>query len=398
MLFFFFLAFSFSGMLCAFILLILNRVDVFANRLLAMGLLNISAVIVLNGLTYVDGFYLSYPHLYRLGIFSQYLLAPFFYLYVRATINREVCFHKWDWLHFVPALLHFIEFIPFYLMPTAEKISYLKNSFSHVEILSEQKEGLLPANLHPILKTGTGIVYEFFQVRLLYFSHRNNSKWLNKNKRVWTWLIRLTFFHSLTYLFVFVFSIFNIGVDLRIWSILSLGVVQFFCTITLVFNPRVLYGMKETLDLTVLLDIEDHKESSSKKFILSFDKKKLYKVTLESFIESEKPYLKKKYSIREFAIDCNIPVHHLSIVINGEYGCNYTDFINSYRINYIIAHRYDEKLSSFSFEGLSSEAGFNSRNSFLNAFKKVTGQTPSDYFTQKKHNSIKESIKPISFL
>lgn len=397
MLLFFFLAFSFSGMLCAFILLILNRVDVFANRLLAMGLLNISAVIVLNGLTYVDGFYLSYPHLYRLGIFSQYLLAPFFYLYVRATINREVRFRKWDWLHFIPALLHFIEFIPFYFMPTAEKIAYLKIAFSNVEILSEQKEGLLPANLHPILKTGTGIVYEFFQVRLLFFSYKNNYKWLKKNKRVWTWLVWLTFFHSLTYLFVFVFSIFNIGVDLRIWSILSLAVVQFFCVITLVFNPRVLYGMKEPLGITASLDADFQTELSSKKFILSSEKKKLYKAALESFIESEKPYLKKKYSIREFAIDCNIPVHHLSIVINGEYGCNYTDFINSYRINYIIDHRYDEKWSSFSFEGLSSEAGFNSRNSFLNAFKKVTSQTPSDYFAQKKHNSIK-SIKPISFL
>ncbi|MDI1306522.1 MAG: helix-turn-helix domain-containing protein [bacterium] len=179
-------------------------------------------------------------------------------------------------------------------------------------------------------------------------------------------------------------------------SILSLGVVQFFCTITLIFNPRVLYGMKETLDVAASFDTEDQTESSSKKFILSSSKKKMYRQTLEAFIESQKPYLKKKYSIREFALDCDIPVHHLSIVINREYGCNYTDFINRYRINYIIVHRYDENWSSFSFEGLSSEAGFNSRNSFLNAFKKVTGQTPSDYFAQKKHKNVKSIIPIIS--
>jgi AraC-like DNA-binding protein len=384
MLFFFFFTISFFGILCSIVLLILNKVDKHANKLLALGLFNISVVLILNGLTYVDGFYLSYPHFYRLGICSQYLLAPFFYLYVRATINREGSFRKWDWLHFIPALLHFIEFIPFYLLPTVEKIAYLRFAFSHVEILSQQKEGLLPANVHPLLKTGTGILYSFFQVRLLFFSYKKKRKWLKKNKIVWIWIIKLTFFHSLTYIFVF-FSIFlGTGIDVRIYSILSLGLVQLLCVITLLFNPRVLYGMNESEDVPEPLVIEDQTVRIPNKFSLSFVKKEKYKKELESFIATQKPYLKKKYAIREFAIDCNIPVHHLSIVINGEYGCNYPDFINNYRINFIIDHRYDEKWSSFSLEGLASEAGFNSRNSFLNAFKRVTGDTPTVYFAQKK--------------
>lgn len=383
-LFFFFFAISFLGIACSTVLFFLNRVDRYANRLLALGLFNISVVFILNGLTYVDGFYLSYPHFYRLGICSQYLLAPFFYLYVRSTVNREFSFRKWDWLHFIPALLHFIEFFPFYILPTVEKRAYIRFVFSHIEIISQQKEGLLPTNVHPILKTGTVILYEFFQARLLFFSYRNKREWLKKNKTVWIWLIQLTFFHSVTYIFVFIFFFFKKEMDMRIYSILSLGLVQFFCTITLLFTPRVLYGMKKSFDRNPSLVLEDKTELIPKKFTLSIVKKEQYKQKLEAFIDDQKPYLKKKYSIRKFAFDCEIPVHHLSIVINGEYGCNYTDFINRYRINFIINHRYEKNWSSFSLEGLASEAGFNSRNSFHIAFKKVTGCTPSVYFAEKQ--------------
>jgi AraC-like DNA-binding protein len=385
MFFFLFLFISFLSILCSFVLLFLNKVDRHANRLLALGLINMSVTLILNGLSYVDGFFVSYPHFFRLGIFSHYLLAPFFYLYVRATINRESSFSKWDWLHFLPALFHFLEFIPFYLMPIAEKRAYVRFVFSHIEIISQQREGFLPAYVHPFLKIGTGIVYDFFQVRILFFAYKNKIEWVKKNKVVWNWLVCLTSSYSFTFIFVFVILFFKTGIDMRAYSILSLGLVQFFCIITLVFKPSVLYGMGQSMDMTPFLVIDNKTEIINKKFILSIDKKQQYKQKLEAFIENEKPYFKKKYSIREFANDCDIPEHHLSIVINGDYGCNYTDFINRYRVNFIINNRYDKNWSSFSLEGLASEAGFNSRNSFLIAFKKVTGCTPSVYFAQNNN-------------
>lgn len=171
---------------------------------------------------------------------------------------------------------------------------------------------------------------------------------------------------------------------MRIYSILLLGLVQFFCKIALLFNPRALYRMKKSFVRNPSLVVEDKTELIPKKFTLSIVKKEQYKQKLEAFIDDQKPYLKKKYSIRKFAIDCEIPEHHLSIVINGEYGCNYTDFINRYRINFIINHRYEKNWNLFSLEGLASEAGFNSRNCFHIAFKKVTGCTPSVYFAEKQ--------------
>ncbi|MFH6999363.1 helix-turn-helix domain-containing protein [Flavobacterium sp. FlaQc-57] len=290
---------------------------------------------------------------------------------------------KWDWLHFVPALLHFIEFIPFYLMPTQEKIEYLRYAFSHVEILSKQQEGFLPANFHPFLKTFTGIVYEFFQSLILFSVYKKERIWVRKNKVVWNWLVRLTFFHSLTYLFVFAsYVLFFSKVDMRVYSVLPLGFTQFFCTINLIFNPRILYGMKEIKDEVLVSESTELPIMINRK-VLSFVKTQNYKKTLDRYLEHEKPYLQKKYSIRDLSADCNIPVHYLSIVINDQYGCNYSDFINRYRIQFIIENRYSEFGRSLSLEGLASEAGFNSKNSFYTAFKKNVGCTPSEYFARQ---------------
>lgn len=393
MLFFLIFGISFLSVLCSFALLILNKVDRHANRLLAITMISMSISLIFNGLSYVEGFYVSYPYLYRLPLFSHYLLAPFLYLYVRATINRESSFRKWDWLHFLPALLHFIELIPFYLMPIDQKRDYVRFVFSHFELFSQQNEGLLPPNVHPLLKTGSGILYVLFQFRFLFFTYKNKIEWVKKNKLVWNWFIFLTSSYSLMYISVFFILIFKVAIDFRAFSLLAVGSIYFFCVIYLFFSPNVLYGIGQSVYTAPFLVGDNNVEVINKKFILSIDKKGHYKQKVEAFIENERPYLNKKFSIRDFANACDIPEHHLSIVINEDFGCAYTDFINKYRVNFIINNRYKGDWNAFSIEGLASEAGFNSRNSFLIAFKKVTGDTPSVYFAKYKTVETNNFIK-----
>ena len=369
--------------MCVIILVFLNRTQKHTINLLVFGLLCQSLILIFNSFVYIDNFFLFFPHLWRVGLPFQYLIAPLFYLYVRALLNDEIGFRKWDWLHFMPALFHFMELTPFYCMPTPEKLAYIKYAFLHREILAQQKEGMLPAYIHPLLKVGIGITYQVFQVFILAVFYKSNLQWLKKNRIIWNWLKKLTVINSLVYVFYFVAIVLRKQVDLINYTIPLIGVVLFVSVLTLVYNPSVLYGILGFLNIPEILKVEDGIEPSQKKFTPSSAKADEYKEKLECFIPKQKPFLVKNYSIRQLASDCDIPVHHLSIVINREYGFNYADFINRYRIDYIITHRYDENYRQFSLEGLSSEAGFNSRSTFINAFKKVTNQTPSDYFAQK---------------
>jgi YesN/AraC family two-component response regulator len=64
---------------------------------------------------------------------------------------------------------------------------------------------------------------------------------------------------------------------------------------------------------------------------------------------------------------------------------NFNEYINSYRINYLLEKlKENQDLQKFTLEALGQMVGFSNRYTFLNAFKKVTGETPSSYLKNRK--------------
>ena len=81
------------------------------------------------------------------------------------------------------------------------------------------------------------------------------------------------------------------------------------------------------------------------------------------------------------ASDLGYPVHLISAVINKHFKMNFNEFINKLRVQYIIANKNNEDWKNLTLEAISCEAGFNSRSTFISAFKKETGKTPSQFFS-----------------
>ena len=96
-------------------------------------------------------------------------------------------------------------------------------------------------------------------------------------------------------------------------------------------------------------------------------------------LETNKPFLQHRYSLKDLAEGTNIPLHHLSAFINKHYGINFNDFINGFRVQYckqkILNHECEQK----KLEAIAQESGFSNRNTFTSAFKKVTGVNPSEF-------------------
>ncbi|MFB5622166.1 MAG: helix-turn-helix domain-containing protein [Candidatus Nitrosomaritimum yanchengensis] len=104
-----------------------------------------------------------------------------------------------------------------------------------------------------------------------------------------------------------------------------------------------------------------------------------YKKQLLELLNSEKPYLNPLVSIADLSEKLSISSKHLSQVINQSFKKNFFDFINSYRIQevqQIFKESKDDKLTVL--EAM-YQAGFNSKSSFNTAFRKETGQTPSEF-------------------
>ncbi|MEW6655159.1 MAG: helix-turn-helix domain-containing protein [Bacteroidota bacterium] len=79
------------------------------------------------------------------------------------------------------------------------------------------------------------------------------------------------------------------------------------------------------------------------------------------------------------ASETNIPVHHLSYLINEHYRMNYNEFVNKKRVEFVIRAAKEGKWANYSVEGIAHEVGFKSKTTFINSFKKITGTTPSKY-------------------
>ena len=72
---------------------------------------------------------------------------------------------------------------------------------------------------------------------------------------------------------------------------------------------------------------------------------------------------------------------------------HFNDVINSHRVKYISEGLTNEQWDALTLEAVGEIAGFNNRITFLNAFKKFTGVTPSQYvksIQDKKTNEKKQ--------
>lgn len=104
-----------------------------------------------------------------------------------------------------------------------------------------------------------------------------------------------------------------------------------------------------------------------------------YKRQLIDFLETERPFLNPQVSLTDLSDKLSINTKHLSQVINQSFDKSFFDFINSYRIHEakkILRDTDDDKLTVLE---VMYEVGFNSKSSFNTAFKKETGQTPTEF-------------------
>lgn len=103
------------------------------------------------------------------------------------------------------------------------------------------------------------------------------------------------------------------------------------------------------------------------------------KTSLIRLMETQKPFLEAELSLVRLAQQLDISPHLLSYVINSGFGENFYQLVNRYRIEEAQKLMADVQMNHLSLLGIAYEVGFNSKTVFNTTFKKVTGQTPSDY-------------------
>lgn len=141
------------------------------------------------------------------------------------------------------------------------------------------------------------------------------------------------------------------------------------------------YQRKKRLDVIMKQEKEAEQLESSatpEKEQSLTSEEKLYHAAYEK-VRLQKLYLNKDIRLKSLAEMLKTNHTYLSSCINTCYGNNYNQWINDFRIDYLLGRIHSGKKLS----DLAEEAGFASTDAFYRNFKRKTGLTPNEYL--KKH-------------
>ena len=103
------------------------------------------------------------------------------------------------------------------------------------------------------------------------------------------------------------------------------------------------------------------------------------KESLIRLMTTEHPYRDPDLTLPDLAERLGTTPHKLSEVLNSELSQTFYDFVNSYRVEDVRRRLAKSDSRNQNLLTLAMDAGFASKSTFNQVFKKQTGQTPSAY-------------------
>lgn len=141
--------------------------------------------------------------------------------------------------------------------------------------------------------------------------------------------------------------------------------------------PRFRKAMKEVFGSDADFDISKGKY---KKPLLNKKVLKTYRDKLAQLMSSKEPFLNPELTLRDLAQMLDIPPNQLSQLLNDGFNQNFSEFVNSYRLNTFKQKVANPKERHLTLLALAYDSGFNSKTVFNTFFKKSMGITPSAYW------------------
>lgn len=123
-------------------------------------------------------------------------------------------------------------------------------------------------------------------------------------------------------------------------------------------------------------------ERKYKQNLLTKEELKKYKNQLHELMKEQEPFLDPKLSLRDLAQLMDIPANQLSQLLNEGFDQNFSEYVNSYRLETFKRLVANPKFAHLTLLALAHESGFNSKTVFNTFFKKMEGKTPKAYWKE----------------
>lgn len=350
-----------------------RQVNIVANKWMSL-LLFMAAIMFMSG-----G---SFAFLSNLDNFVLFAVAPVLYQMICNFVSPTNHIKREVWLHFIPFFL----FLPFALFVSFQDL--FPNAF--------------PGN--QVNKTNSssdwiGVLMIFslaFQVLIYLLLSFQKLRTHTKNITLFASSVEKIDLKWLQYLLL------TIAVMIFIWisgivfntTILNLYVTigYFICIYTVAyFSHKQVeifpYSKNEIENIQEIVQENQENENKTKQKRFSDEQLATYKTQLLHLMDADKVFLDDELSLPKLAKRMSISSNDLSYLINEGFSENFFQFINKYRVEEAKKLLLSEKYTHLNILGLAFESGFGSKSTFNATFKKMTGQSPSDF----QKNNVKKA-------
>jgi AraC-like DNA-binding protein len=368
--------------------------DKLNNKLLAIavGILNFQLIHILIVNT---GLIIEFPFFVRLLSPFLYLFAPLIYLYIKKAMEGVPNLLPGDYLHFLPAFIHFVDLIPFYVLPVEEKrliAQAFYEDHSNVFLLGH---GLVYQPIHVVIRSILGILYTsitFYSVLKWRTTHIQS---INHSIMEYKWFVLLSGF-SLMLVLSYSLPAFRIIFFLEPGQF-AFTAFDFICSI---FSLSAIFGINGFLFLEQQVVFKNNEaglakanaNASSTHLVSKADDSSFSNASramepeLEQLFQSFHKEILKNQLFRNsnFAISNIMQLSKLKeteirSALKHKGFSKVRDYLNKQRIEYVKKCIKNGELKSNTLEALALKAGFNSRITFYRAFQKFENITPKEF-------------------
>lgn len=312
------------------------------------------------------------PSYFEFFHISQLLLGPLFYFYLRDLLG--IGFHRINGIHLIPYV--FAMFV-FWFLLWAE----FSHGFEFFDFESRR-------NFMLVLSIVSLISLTFYSIRsyvVIKVAEKGNSnpvfESIEFNWFIFLIILVLLFvaYHSFSF---FLYDHFASQYSIHLPSIKGFDVLIF----TIGFA---LFGVRQSYLHSAWLLGQSHisqtpaKKKKYEKSGLEIGKLTNYIHAISDLMETKKPYLNSEFTLDQLAEHLKIPRAHITQALNEVAGTNFYSYVNEFRIKEFILNLEAMDIEKPNFLSLAYQVGFNSKSTFNEAFKRITGRTPSVYLSEK---------------
>lgn len=389
----FWLMAAIQGMLIFIAINTLENNNIPANRRLSVLLVIIAVALIGRVVVYDRDIFNLAPKLILVPDLIYFLYAPIFLQYIDRLLRHDPEHpNRREWLHFLPFLIHVLAYMPLFLLSPDDFINRAIN-----------------LELRPIfvLTGGLALIYN-----LIYFfwAKRLVQAYVYDTDHTYSGGSNVTFLQTILLLkgiclflwaSAYLIGIYGVVSHTDVTFITDRGTDAIWIGFSLTAFLLGYFAMKEpeifklpqatvfappTPPLTEkpLPKAATIEQAETEPEEEDFTK---IKEKLTQLMESRKPYLNPKLTLPDLADLAGETLHDLSKAINQGFGMNFNDYVNSFRVKAFKEQVLLPEYQNHTFLAVALMVGFNSKTAFNRSFKKLTGQTPREYFHEAQEKS-----------